>query len=60
MDYDPFGLNVYKDLDNLASILTSMVEVLDIGKIVMEQRGFKGTGLNVSVNVAPRQVNLIM
>jgi hypothetical protein len=60
MDYDPFGLNVYKDLDNLASILTSMVEVLDIVKIVMEQRGFKGTGLNVSVNVAPRQVNLIM
>ena len=60
MDYDPFGMNVYKDLDNLASILTSMVEVLDIVKIVMEQRGFKGTGLNVSVNVAPRQVNLIM
>lgn len=60
MDYDPFGMNVYKDLDNLASILTSMVEVLDIVKIVMEQKGFKGTGLNVTVNVAPRQVNLIM
>jgi hypothetical protein len=26
----------------------------------MEQKGFKGTGLNVSVDVAPRQVNLIM
>lgn len=60
MDYDPFGLNKYKDLDNLASILTNMVAVLDIVKIVMEQKGFKGTGLSVSVDVAPRQVNLIM
>jgi hypothetical protein len=60
LDYDPFGLNVYADLDNLQSILTSMVSVLDVVKIVMEQKGFKGSGLNVSVNVAPRQVNLIM
>ena len=60
MYYDPFGQNEYKDLDNLASILTSMVAVLDVVKIVMEQKGFKGTGLNVDVNVAPRQVNLIM
>jgi hypothetical protein len=60
MDYDPFGLNQYNDLDNIASILTSMVSVLDVVKIIMEQKGFKGTGLNVSVNVAPRQVNLIM
>jgi hypothetical protein len=60
MSYDPFGQNQYKDLDNLTSILTSMVAVLDIVKIVMEQKGFKGTGLNVSVDVAPRQVNLIM
>jgi hypothetical protein len=37
-----------------------MVAVLDIVKIVMEQKGFKGTGLSVSVDVAPREVNLIM
>lgn len=60
MDYDPFCKNQYDDLDNLASILTSMVAVLDIVKIVMEQKGFKGTGLSVTVNVAPRQINLIM
>jgi hypothetical protein len=60
MIYDPFGHNRYDDLDNLTSILTSMVAVLDIVKIVMEQQGFKGTGLSVTVNVAPRQVNLIM
>jgi len=60
MDYDPFGQNEFGDLDNLTSILTNIVSVLDIVKIVMEQKGFKGTGLNVNVDVAPRQVNLIM
>jgi len=60
MDYDPFGQNEFTDLDNLTSILTNIVSVLDIVKIVMEQKGFKGTGLNVNVNVAPREVNLIM
>jgi hypothetical protein len=60
MDYDPFGLNDFTDLDSLQTIITNMVSVLDIVKVVMEQKGFKGTGLNVSVNVAPTQVNLIM
>lgn len=60
MDYDPFGQNEFTDLDNLTSILTNIVSVLDIVKIVMEQKGFKGTGLNVNVEVAPREVNLIM
>jgi hypothetical protein len=60
MEYDPFGQNEFADLDNLTSILTNIVSVLDIVKIVMEQKGFKGTGLNVNVDVAPRQVNLIM
>jgi hypothetical protein len=60
MDYDPFGQNEFTDLDNLTSILTNIVSVLDIVKIVMEQKGFKGTGLNVNVDVAPREVNLIM
>jgi hypothetical protein len=60
MDYDPFGQNQFTDLDNLTSILTNIVSVLDIVKIVMEQKGFKGTGLNVNVEVAPREVNLIM
>jgi|688.fasta_scaffold47786_8 hypothetical protein len=60
MEYDPFGQNEFADLDNLTSILTNIVSVLDIVKIVMEQKGFKGTGLNVNVDVVPRQVNLIM
>jgi hypothetical protein len=60
MDYDPFGQSQFTDLDNLTSILTNIVSVLDIVKIVMEQKGFKGTGLNVNVEVAPREVNLIM
>lgn len=60
MDYDPFGQNEFTDLDNLTSILTNIVSVLDIVKVVMEQKGFKGTGLSVSVDVAPREVNLIM
>jgi hypothetical protein len=60
MDYDPFGQNEFIDLENLSVLITNIVTVLDIVKIVMEQKGFKGTGLSVSVNVAPRQVTLIM
>ena len=60
MDYDPFGQNEFTDLDNLSVIITNIVRVLDTVKIVMEQKGFKGTGLSVSVNVAPCEVILIM
>ena len=60
MDYDPFGQNEFIDLDNLSLVIKNIVTVLDIVKIVMEQKGFKGTGLNVNVEVAPREVNLIM
>jgi len=58
--FDPFGLGAYEDLDTLISILSTIISIFDIVKIVMEQKGFKGTGLNVSVNVAPKQVNFLM
>ena len=58
--FDPFGLGSYSDTDTIISILTSFVSIFDIVKIVMEQKGFKGSGLNVSVDVVPKQVNFIM
>jgi hypothetical protein len=58
--FDPFGLGAYEDLDTIISILSTIISIFDIVKIVMEQKGFKGTGLNVSVNVAPKQVNFLM
>jgi hypothetical protein len=60
MDYDPFGQNEFIDLENLSLVITNIVTVLDLVKIVMEQKGFTAAGLNVSVDVAPRQVVLIM
>jgi len=60
MDYDPFGQNQFNDLDNLSQFLISLTTTLELVKVVLEQQGFKGTGINVSVAVAPRQVNLIM
>jgi hypothetical protein len=60
MDYDPFGQNQFNDLDNLSQFLISLTTTLELVKVVLEQKGFKGTGINVSVAVAPRQVNLIM
>jgi hypothetical protein len=58
VDGDPFGLQVYTDLDTLSFVLTSIINVLEVLKITMEQKGFKGTGINVSVAVVPRQVTL--
>ena len=60
MDYDPFGLSEFQDLENFSQILINMTSVLEVVKIVMEQEGFTGSGLNVTVNVAPAPVNLIM
>jgi hypothetical protein len=60
MDYDPFGLVPFTELDNLSGILLSITSVLEIVKIVMEQKGFKGTGLNVAVLVAPNPVILLV
>ena len=60
MDYDPFGLQQFEDLDNFSQILVNMRSVLEVVKIVMEQQGFTGSGLNVTVNVAPAPVNLLM
>jgi len=60
MDYDPFGLNQFNDLDNLSEFLISLTTTLELVKVVLEQEGFKGTGINVSVLVAPREINLIM
>jgi hypothetical protein len=59
MDYDPFGTATFNDLDNLSEFLVSITTTLELVKIVLEQQGFKGTGINVSVYVAPRPVNLI-
>ena len=60
MDYDPFGQNTFNDLENLSEFLVSLTTTLELVKIVLEQKGFKGTGINVLVSVAPRQINLIM
>jgi hypothetical protein len=60
MDYDPFGQSAFDDLDNLSEFLTTLTITLERVKIVLEQEGFKGTGVNVFVSVAPRQINLIM
>lgn len=60
MDYDPFGQNTFNDLENLSEFLVSLTTTLELVKVVLEQKGFKGTGINVSVSVAPRQINLIM
>jgi hypothetical protein len=60
MDYDPFGQNQFDDLENLSEFLITLTTTLELVKVVLEQEGFKGTGINVSVSVAPRQINLIM
>jgi hypothetical protein len=59
MDYDPFGTATFNDLDNLSEFLVTITTTLELVKIVLEQQGFKGTGINVSVYVAPKPVNLI-
>jgi hypothetical protein len=59
MDYDPFGIATFNDLDNLSEFLVTITTTLELVKIVLEQQGFKGTGINVSVYVAPKPVNLI-
>lgn len=58
VDGDPFGLQVYTDLNTLSFVLTSIINVLEVLKITMEQKGFKGTGINVSVPVVPKQLTL--
>ena len=58
VDGDPFGLQVYTDLNTLSFVLTSIINVLEVLKITMEQKGFKGTGINVSVAVVPKQLIL--
>jgi hypothetical protein len=58
VDDDPFGLQVYTDLNTLSFVLTSIINVLDVLKITMEQKGFKGTGINVSVNIVESQITL--
>lgn len=58
VDGDPFGLQGYTDLNTLTFVLTSIINVLEVLKITMEQKGFKGTGINVSVPVVPTQLTL--
>lgn len=60
MDYDPFGQNKYKKLDNISGILKNMIVILDIVKISMEQKGYKGKGIDVNVSVVQNPITLIM
>lgn len=57
---DVFGDTFIKVLNNLQSVYTNIAGALNVVKIVMEQKGFKGGGLSASVNVAPKKVALIM
>ena len=60
MDYDPFNLTTFEDLDTLSEVLVNLTTVLEVVKIFMAQQGFTGSGLNVGVIVATKPVNLIM
>jgi len=60
VDDDPFGLQVYQDLDTLTFVLKYLINTLDVLKITMQQKGFKGTGINVSVKVVPSQITLFI
>jgi hypothetical protein len=57
---DIFGDTYIKILNNLQSVYTNIASALNVVKIVMEQKGFKGSGIKATVNVAPRKVALIM
>jgi hypothetical protein len=56
---DVFGNTFMNVLDNLTKIFTTVATTLDVVKIVMEQKGFKGTGLKASVNLANKKVALM-
>lgn len=62
MDWDPFGINITGDLDNLAEFLKFLTDSFEEFQAIMEEnlKGFKGTGIHVFVPVATKPIKLIM
>jgi hypothetical protein len=59
-DYDPFTLLLSSDLNNITLVLQSLSHAFEIVQVVLKQKGFVASGLNVSVPIATNPVNLIM
>ena len=59
-DYDPFTLLLSDDLNNITLVLKSLSHAFEIVQVVLKQKGFVATGLNVSVPIAKNPVNLVM
>lgn len=59
-DYDPFTLLISSDLNNITLVLQSLSHAFEIVQVVLKQKGFVATGLNVAVPIAKNPVNLIM
>jgi hypothetical protein len=59
-DYDPFNLSLSSDLNNITLVLQSLSHAFEIVQVVLKQKGFVASGLNVAVPIAKNPVNLIM
>lgn len=59
-DYDPFTLLLSNDLNNITLVLKSLSHAFEIVQVVLKQKGFVASGINVSVPIAQNPVNLIM
>lgn len=59
-DYDPFTLLISSDLNNITLVLQSLSHAFEIVQVVLKQKGFVASGLNVAVPIAKNPVNLIM
>ncbi len=59
-DYDPFTLLLSDDLNNITLVLRSLSHAFEIVQVVLKQKGFVATGINVAVPIAQNPVNLIM
>jgi hypothetical protein len=62
MDWDPFGINITGDLNNLSEFLKYLIDSFEEFQTIMEEnmKGFKGSGIHVFVPVASKPINLIM
>jgi len=47
-------------LNNITLVLQSLSHAFEIVQVVLKQKGFVATGINVSVPIAQNPVNLIM
>jgi len=59
-DYDPFNLLISSDLNNITLVLQSLSHAFEVVQVVLKQKGFVASGLNVAVPIAKNPVNLIM